>query len=90
MDYSKIDAQLTAYLKNASESDQIPVFIYINKELGEIEKRYLGKYGVYFSKSIPMVFSATLSAVAIDDLSQQPWIKYIKMSHKLRTTGSIN
>ena len=90
MDYSKIDAQLSANLKNASRSDKVPIFVYINKELGETEKKYLAKYGVYFSKSIPMVFPATLPIMAIDDLSQQPWIKYIKMSHKLRPTRDIN
>jgi hypothetical protein len=90
MDYSKVDAQLVAYLKNASGSDKIPVFIYINKELGEIEKKFLAKYGVYFSKSISMVFPAIIPIMAIDDLSQQPWIKYIKMSHKLRPTRDMN
>jgi hypothetical protein len=84
MDYSKIDAQLAAYLKGTSGAEAISVFIYINKKLDELEKKYLEKYSISFTNEVPLVFSATVSTSAIDELSHQPWIKYFKMSTKMQ------
>jgi hypothetical protein len=85
MDYSKIDAQLAAYLKSTSRADAISVFIYTNKKLDELEKKYLEKYRIFFTNDVPLVFSATVSTRAIDELSHQPWIKYFKMSTKMQS-----
>ena len=84
MDYSKIDAQLAAYSRRSSGGEAISVFIYTNKKLDELEKRHLEKYGMSFANDVPKFFLGTVSTKVIDELSHQPWIKYIKMSTKLQ------
>ena len=84
MNYSKIDAQLAAYLTRTPSSDRLPVFIYTNKKLDQSERDDLKEFGIYFSNDVPTVFSATISAEELNILSDQPWIKHIKMSTKLQ------
>jgi hypothetical protein len=86
MDYSKIDAPLAAQLKSKAPNEVFSIFIGASKDLGDPEHSYLRKFGINFpSANIPKVFSATVSAQAIDELSEQPWIRYLKLSTKLRT-----
>jgi hypothetical protein len=85
MNYNKVDAALAAALKS-EETDKnfIPVFVGVNKGLGQNEKEYLQKLGLIFNKDIPEIITATISQEAISDLSDQSWVRYLKLSTRLK------
>ena len=85
MNYNKVDAALAAALKS-EETDKnfIPVFVGVNKGLGQNEKEYLQKSGLIFNKDIPEIITATISQEAISDLSDQSWVRYVKLSTRLK------
>ena len=76
MDYSKIDGPLAAQLNSKSSNEVFPVFISVNKILGEQEQSYLKRIGIVSSLTNVKIFSATLSSQVIVELSQQPWVHY--------------
>ena len=85
MNYNKVDAALAAALKS-EETDKnfIPVFVGVNKGLGQNEKEYLQKSGLIFNKDIPEIITATISQEAISELSDQSWVRYVKLSTRLK------
>ena len=85
MNYNKVDAALSAALKS-EETDKnfIPVFVGVNKGLGQNEKEYLQKLGLIFNKDIPEIITATISQQAISELSDQSWVRYLKLSTRLK------
>jgi len=85
MNYNKVDAALAAALKS-EETDKnfIPVFVGVNKGLGQNEKEYLQKLGLIFNKDIPEIITATISREAISELSDQSWVRYLKLSTRLK------
>jgi len=85
MNYNKVEAALAAALKS-EETDKnfIPVFVGVNKGLGQNEKEYLQKLGLIFNKDIPEIITATISQQAISELSDQSWVRYLKLSTRLK------
>lgn len=85
MNYNKVDAALAAALKS-EETDKnfIPVFVGVNKGLGQNEKEYLQKLGLIFNNDIPEIITATISQEAISELSDQSWVRYLKLSTRLK------
>lgn len=85
MNYNKVDAALAAALKS-EETDKnfIPVFVGVNKGLGQNEIEYLQKLGLIFNKDIPEIITATISQEAISELSDQSWVRYLKLSTRLK------
>ena len=85
MNYNKVEAALAAALKS-EETDKnfIPVFVGVNKGLGQNEKEYLQKLGLIFNKDIPEIITATISQEAISELSDQSWVRYLKLSTRLK------
>jgi len=87
MDYSKLDAPLSAQLTLKSSDRTFPVFIRVSKDLGDQEQLYLKKMGIIIPGPKTRIFSANISDQFIDELSEQPWIRYIKLSTKLGLKG---
>jgi hypothetical protein len=85
MDYSKIDAALAAALANVQdrESPSMDVFIHAARPLTRDEIAFFEKLGVSADPG-KTIFTARLSARAIEELSRQRWVRYIKLSQKLR------
>jgi hypothetical protein len=85
MDYSKIDAALAAALAHSQdrEAPTIDVFIHAVRSLNRDEIAFLETLGVS-SEPGKTIFTARLSARAIEELSRQSWVRYIKLSQKLR------
>lgn len=85
MDYSKIDAALAAALANVQdrESPSMDVFIHAARPLTGDEIAFFEKLGISAEPG-KTIFTARLSARAIEELSHQSWVKYIKLSQKLR------
>ena len=69
------------------------MFVHIDKELSSAEKAYLKEKGITASfsalnkRNLSHVFTAPLSPDAIADLSNKPWINYLRLSRKLRLLG---
>jgi hypothetical protein len=89
MDYSKIDAALAAALANIQdpESPIIDVFIHATRSLNKDEIAFLERLGVSVDPG-KIIFTARLSAQAIEELSRQSWVRYIKLSQRLRPLGN--
>lgn len=86
MDYRKIDAALAVALKDVKDPSEraLVVFIHTEHVLSATEVAFLEKLGVKIGPGERQVFTATLSANAVAELSDQPWVKYLKLSRKLR------
>ena len=85
MNYNKVDAALAAALKSEeTDKNLIPVFVGVKKGLGQNEKEYLQKLGLIFNKDIPEIITATISQEAISELSDQSWVRYVKLSTRLK------
>lgn len=86
MDYQKIDAALAAALDEVKNPEEraISVFIHTEHAPGDAEAAFLKDLGVGGLTGGRQVFTATLSPRAIGELSDQPWLRYMKLSRKLR------
>ncbi len=85
MDYRKIDAALAVAMKDAKDLEErtLLVFVHTERAPSASERAFLEKVGSKVGLGEGQVFIATLSANAVAELSDQPWVKYIKLSRKL-------
>ena len=87
MDFSKLDADLSAELDQATADPNEPaflVFVQTDRPLGPEEASVLNRLGVAGNFLGRDLFTATLSLRAIDELSSQAWVRYLKLSRRLR------
>jgi hypothetical protein len=86
MDYRKIDAALASALEDLKDPEErsIEVFIHTEGIPGAAEAEFLQRLGVSRDKSGRQMFTATLSAREAEELSEQPWLRYMRLSRKLR------
>lgn len=86
MNYQKLDAALAMALNDVQNREErnFVVFIHTEPVPDANAAAFLEKLGVSV-RSGRDVFTATLSANAISQLSDQPWVQYIKLSQKLRS-----
>lgn len=85
MDYQKLDAALAMALNDIQNPDEgnLIVFIHTDPVPDAEATTFLERLGVRVTAGKD-VFTATLSANAISQLSEQSWVQYIKLSQKLR------
>jgi hypothetical protein len=87
MNYKKLDAALAMALNQVQDPDErsLVVFIHTQPEADTSNAAAILKsLGVSGITEIKDVFSATLSLNEIAKLSEQSWVKYLKLSQKLR------
>ena len=87
VDYSKLDADLAAELDQApadANEPQFLVFVETTRPVGVDEATVLGRAGVAGDYVGQDLFSAALSYRAVDELSNQAWVRYLKLSRRLR------
>lgn len=86
MDYQKIDAALAAALDEVKDPEERAISVFIHTEYAprDAEAAFLEDLGVGGVTGERQVFTATLSPRAIGELSDQPWLRYMKLSRKLR------
>ncbi|MFN5970008.1 MAG: hypothetical protein ACK47N_20715 [Microcystis sp.] len=85
MNYRKIDPALAATLnevQNKTKADLL-VFIQTNRIPSPDQANVLERLGINEAKSKRQIFTATLSAQAVEELSEQPWVSFLKLSRKL-------
>ncbi|HEY9832679.1 MAG TPA: hypothetical protein V6D26_19160 [Stenomitos sp.] len=85
MNYKKLDTALAMALNEVQDSEEENLVVFIHTEPVPDAKAtaFLARLGVNVTKGRD-VFTATLSANAVSQLSEQPWVQYIKLSQKLR------
>ena len=86
MNYQKIDAALAMALNDVQDPEARSLTVFIHTEpvpdtaaVAMLER--LGVSGVTIGRD---VFNATVSANAIAELSEQPWVQYLRLSQTLR------
>jgi hypothetical protein len=90
MDYQKMDAALAAALAEVRDPEEraLSVFIHTAHAPQDSEADFLEELGVGGVTGGRQVFTATLSPRAVEKLSDQPWLRYMKLSRRLRILGS--
>ena len=87
MDYNKLDADLIARLAEAPAGEDekpLSVFIHTTKAPGPDEEAFLKNLGHKGDIAGQELFTASLLPRAIDKLSSQPWVRYLKLSRQRR------
>lgn len=85
MNFHKIDPTLAAAIdeiKNAEEPI-LAVSIYTAKSRDETATLFLNGLGVRVYSKNQDTFTATVSPRTVKELSQQPWVRFVKLSPKL-------
>jgi hypothetical protein len=91
MDYRKIDAALAAALDEVQDPEEraLSVFIHTTHVPDTAEAELLQNLGIGGVTGGRQVFTATLSARAIGELSEQPWLRYMRLSARLRLLDDV-
>ncbi len=91
MNYQKLDAALAMALNDVQDPEEPSLIVFIHtKEVPDAAAiALLENLGVNDLNSENNVFTATLSANAISQLSEEPWVQYIKLSQKLRFLNQV-
>ena len=86
MNYHKLDAALVTALNDVQDSEEpsLGVFIHTEPILDSAATAVLESLGVSGVTSGKDIFTATLSANAISQLSEESWVKHLKRSQQLR------
>ena len=86
MNFSKLDIALILALKKIQDQSRPCLVVFIHTELPIDSKAIalLESFGVSDITAKKNVFTATLSSNAVSQLSEQPWVKFLKLSQQLR------
>ena len=86
MNFSKLDTALILALKKIKDQSKpcLVVFIHVEPNLDSYAKAVLKGNGISGITAQRDVYTATLSLNAVSQLSEQPWVKYLKLSGELR------
>jgi hypothetical protein len=86
MNYRKLDAALATALQQppAPHERALSVFIHTERPPAPGEAEILESNGVRAGAGGRCIFTAMLSPRAIDELSEQPWVRSLRLATQLR------
>ena len=89
MNYSKLDASLSAAISQYSPSDESTFQVSVRTLVppSPEQQKELENLGVHGVSSRSRVFSAELSPSAVSELSEKPWIRLLSLAQVLRPLG---
>jgi hypothetical protein len=89
VDYQKVDAALAAAVQEATDPDDrsLSVFIHADRALSEEQRALMERLGVSGGQAGSRVVTATLSARAVEELTEQSWVQYMRLSQRMRPLG---
>ncbi|MBI3271583.1 MAG: hypothetical protein HYZ53_21510 [Planctomycetes bacterium] len=89
MDRTKIDAPLVAALDDVKDPEErgLLVFVHASGSPPADDLRFLEELGVAAQAATKPIFTATLSANGLGQLTDRPWVRYVRLSSKLRLVG---
>ena len=89
MDYRKIDAALAAALDDERPPDargrtpKLPVFVSVDPAAATRRRAHLARLGLPAGSLLGGIATASLSADQVKELSEQPWVRQIRLSQPL-------
>ena len=92
MNFQKLDARLAIALTEMADPDKqaLPVFISTLHAPKPDEATILKAFGVPGVTAERQIFTATLSAHAVANLSEQPWVQSLQLSRKLQLMEGVS
>lgn len=84
MDYRKMDTALLLALERAQDQDALTVFVQSAHPLQQVEADYLQQLAVTGDHAGKQILTATLSADAVKQLSDQDWVRSLTLSQPLK------
>jgi hypothetical protein len=92
VNYEKLDADLSAELDQTSNDPdaRVPVFIHVTQPVGVAEEEFLRRLGLGGDLQGQELITATLAPRSIEELSSQPWVRYLKMARPMRPLDEVN
>jgi hypothetical protein len=86
VDYRKIDAALATAIGETHAPDRAAFVVFVHTEHppGPEEKDVLESHGVGVGTGSRNIFTATLSPRSIEELTEQPWVRSLRLSTRLR------
>lgn len=89
MNYSKLDASLSAAISQCAGSDDSIFQVSVRTLVppGPEQQRELESLGVHGVSSRSRVFSAELSPSAVAELSEKPWVRLLSLAQVLRPSA---
>lgn len=82
MDWGKVDAPLASALAGASPDEPLSVFVQIDPSRADVDADALDRLGL--GRDAADVSTATLSPAQLDALTDQDWVRYVRLSGRLR------
>lgn len=85
INYRKIDAPLAAAVEEIGNAEEptLAIFIYTAQSRDEAATIFLHGLGIRVYSTKQEIFTATVSPQTVKELSQQPWVRFVKLSQKL-------
>lgn len=89
MNYQKVDAALATALAEVEDREArvLGVFIHTESDLSESAIAFLESLGISHPTQNQTVYTVTLSANAVAQLTDQPWVRYLRLSQRLKLAG---
>jgi hypothetical protein len=88
MDYQKMDTALLMALERAEDQDALTVFIQTAHPVEQAENDYLQGIAAPGDHAGKQILTATLSADAVRQLSDQSWVRSLTLSQPLKPLNS--
>jgi hypothetical protein len=82
VDWGKVDAPLASALAGAPPDEPLSVFVQIDPSRGDVDGDALDRHGL--GRDAAGVSTATLSPAQLDALTDQDWVRYVRLSGQLR------
>ena len=88
MNYQKIDAALAAALEETIDPQErsLAVFVFTTGGNNEEKAATLEDLGISSYYARRKIFTATLSPQGVENLTEEDWVRYLKLSRKLDLT----
>jgi hypothetical protein len=89
VNYGKVDSALAAALDTVGDRAvrQLPVFVHLRASPTPRERGVLSRLGVAAGPATRQIFTATLSAQQVEELSDQEWVRQLRLSQPLDLLG---
>ncbi|MSR57212.1 MAG: hypothetical protein EXS05_06035 [Planctomycetaceae bacterium] len=85
LDYSRIDGPLALACEETHASERsLTVFVHTVEPPTDEQAKHLSVLGVSVPTRASRIFTATLSPSQIAALSNEPWVKRLKLSQRLK------
>jgi hypothetical protein len=86
MNYQKIDAAMAAALEECQgkEDMALEVFIHMIRPADEAMARFVRKLGISETIVGRSIVTGTLTVQEVDLLTEQPWVRFLRLSQRLR------